>query len=95
MTSSAIREILKLTQQPDVISFAGGLPAPEAFPLEAVKQAAEKVLRENGTEALQYTITEGYPPLRKLLAERASRPGLQITPDNILLTTALSKGWIY
>ncbi len=92
MTSSAIREILKLTQQPDVISFAGGLPAPEAFPLEAVKQAAEKVLRENGTEALQYTITEGYPPLRKLLAERASRPGLQITPDNILLTTGSQQG---
>lgn len=87
MTSSAIREILKLTQQPDIISFAGGLPAPEVFPVEDIERAAAKVLKENGTEALQYGLTEGYTPLRELLARRASRPGFEVDPSNVLITS--------
>jgi hypothetical protein len=58
VTSSAIRELLKLTEQPDVISFAGGLPAPEVFPLRAIEEAAHRVLEEQGSRALQYSTTE-------------------------------------
>src|SRR5262245_3533256 len=65
MTSSAIRELLKVTEQPDVISFAGGLPAPEAFPIEEVAEAARRILRDAGPRALQYGATEGYRPLRE------------------------------
>ena len=65
---SAIRELLSVTAQPEMISFAGGIPAPEAFPLEAAAVAAEKVFREQGRAALQYGPTEGYARLR----ERAS-----------------------
>ena len=60
MGSSAIRELLKLTQQPDLISFAGGLPAPELFPIEEMKAACDVVLSEAGPQALQYSTTEGY-----------------------------------
>ena len=63
--SSAIREMLKFTSQPDVISFAGGMPAPEVFPIEKIKEACDIVLTEMGNNALQYSTTEGYPPLRK------------------------------
>jgi 2-aminoadipate transaminase len=87
MTSSAIREILKLTQQPEVISFAGGLPAPEAFPVEDIERAASTVLKKYGTEALQYGLTEGYVPLRELLAARATRPGFKVSLDNVLITS--------
>jgi 2-aminoadipate transaminase len=62
MTSSAIRELLKLTAQPDIISFAGGLPAPDVFPVEEVRAAVDAVLTRNGRQALQYSTTEGYPP---------------------------------
>ncbi|MCB0236961.1 MAG: aminotransferase, partial [Anaerolineae bacterium] len=64
MGSSIIRELLKLTEQADVISFAGGLPAPEVFPTEAFQAASDKVLREMAPKALQYSTTEGYLPLR-------------------------------
>lgn len=87
MTSSAIREILKLTQQPDIISFAGGLPAPEVFPVEDIERAAVKVLQKYGSEALQYGLTEGYTPLRELLALRASRPGFEVDANNVLITS--------
>lgn len=62
MTSSIIRELLKYTQQPDVISFAGGMPAPEAFPIREVREACNYILKEMGPQALQYGPTEGYPP---------------------------------
>ena len=62
MKSSFIRELLKVTNHPDVISFGGGFPAGELFPLEETLAACEKVLRENGQKALQYTTTEGYDP---------------------------------
>ena len=70
MKPSTIREILKLTQRSEVISFAGGLPAPHLFPVDELRQAAEKVLTERGAEALQYSTTEGYLPLREWVASR-------------------------
>lgn len=86
MGGSAIRELLKLTAQPDVISFAGGLPAPEVFPVEAFNEASQRVLREHGSTALQYSTTEGYPPLRELIAEMMSEDGFNVDPDQILIT---------
>ena len=87
MKRSTIREILKLTSQPDVISFAGGLPAPEFFPVDRVKQAADLALAEMGQAALQYSTTEGMPELRELIAKRVSTEQLAVSPDNILITT--------
>jgi 2-aminoadipate transaminase len=87
MGSSAIRELLKLTQQPDIISFAGGLPAPELFPLAELQAACQKVLQDQGAQALQYSTTEGYLPLRRWLAERMGRMGLAVTEANILITS--------
>jgi 2-aminoadipate transaminase len=85
--SSAIRELLKLTSQPDVISFAGGMPAPEVFPIEEFKEASEVVLSEMGDRALQYGTTEGYQPLREMIAGNASKYGIQISADNVLITS--------
>ncbi len=87
MASSAIRELLKLTQQPDLISFAGGLPAPEMFPIEKVKAAADTVLTEVGAQALQYSTTEGYNPLRELLVRHMARYGIKVSIDNIVITS--------
>lgn len=92
MKRSTIREILKLTAQPDVISFAGGLPAPEFFPVERVKQAADLALSEMGQAALQYSTSEGMPELRAMIAERLSTNDLTVTPDNILMTTGSQQG---
>jgi 2-aminoadipate transaminase len=92
MESSAIREILKVTQQPDIISFAGGLPAPELFPVERLEGACQKVLREQGQKALQYTITEGYPPLRQFIVEKMARYGIEASSDNVLITTGSQQG---
>ena len=87
MKSSAIRELLKLTEQPDVISFAGGLPAPEVFPVEEFKQACIRVLQEQSSVALQYSTTEGYLPLREMIARNTMRYGIEVTADNILITS--------
>jgi 2-aminoadipate transaminase len=87
MTSSAIRELLKLTEQPDIISFAGGLPAPEVFPLEEFEDAVHRVLAEHGRAALQYSTTEGYKPLRELLCRHMARYGIEVGPDNVLITS--------
>lgn len=87
MGSSIIRELLKLTEQPDIISFAGGLPAPEVFPVEQFKEACNTVLDEFGAQALQYSTTEGYRPLREMIARHTTRFGIDITPDNILITS--------
>lgn len=87
MTASAIREILKITQQPDVISFAGGLPAPELFPLAEVRQAADAVLNRYGPAALQYSTTEGHPPLRAWIAEQAGIPA-----SNVQIVTGSQQG---
>lgn len=86
LTSSAVRDILKLTQGKDMISFAGGLPAEELFPVDAVREAADRVFR-SGPGVLQYGLTEGYTPLREQLCERMSRKGMAVTPDEMLITT--------
>lgn len=90
--ASEIREILKLTQRPEIISFAGGLPAPELFPIEALKTVSVKVLETMGKEALQYSTTEGYDPLRVKIAERMARVGITATKDDILITNGSQQG---
>ncbi|WP_420644151.1 PLP-dependent aminotransferase family protein [Candidatus Leptofilum sp.] len=87
MGSSMIRELLKLTQRPDIISFAGGLPAPEMFPVEAFDAASSRVLQEYGAQALQYSTTEGYLPLRELIVEKMGRYGIEASVDNVLITS--------
>lgn len=87
MKSSAIRELLKVTQMPGVISFAGGMPAPELFPVREIEEACSYILREESKRALQYSTTEGYRPLREYLAESMAKYGIQPSPDNILITT--------
>jgi len=87
LTSSAIREILKVTERPEVISFAGGLPAPGGFPVEVVRAAFDKVLANNGRAALQYGPTEGYAPLRQWVADDLNRAGANVTPDQILIVS--------
>ncbi|MDD2695759.1 MAG: PLP-dependent aminotransferase family protein [Anaerolineales bacterium] len=87
MHSSAIRELLKLTEQPDIISFGGGLPGPEVFPIEEFAAACDRVLHEQGALALQYSTTEGYLPLREQIARHTARYNITITPENILITS--------
>lgn len=91
--SSAIREMLKITEQPDIICFAGGLPAPELFPVEEIKRACIKVLDKSGSMALQYSVTMGYPLLRRAIAERISkRDGIKVTEENIVITGGSQQG---
>lgn len=78
--SSAIREILKVTERPEVISFAGGLPAPSTFPVGEMQAALDRVLQTRGREALQYSTTEGYAPLREWIAARLSTPQAPVSP---------------
>ena len=87
MKASAIRELLKITENPEIISFAGGLPAPEIFPSEEIREACNRVLKDQSALALQYGATEGYLPLREMIARHASRSGVQIRPNNILITS--------
>jgi 2-aminoadipate transaminase len=87
MKKSSIREILKLTQKPDMISFAGGLPSPDSFPIDDIMKVTAEVLAEEGKAALQYGTTEGNLKLRTLLAERHLKDGLNVTPGNIAITT--------
>ncbi len=90
---SFIREILKVTEQPDVISFAGGLPNPELFPVQEFSEAASKVFQEEGKSALQYATTEGFLPLRECISERyANKAGLKIDPDEILIVNGSQQG---
>lgn len=85
--SSAIRELLKLTQNPEVISFAGGLPASDLFPIERFKEACRRVLEQKAALALQYGETEGYTPLREMIARHISRYGIKAQTENILITS--------
>ena len=87
ITSSAIRDLLKVTQKPGMISFAGGLPAPDVFPTERFQEACHKVLSEEAALALQYGETEGYRPLRELLAENMARYGIKAKAENVLITS--------
>ena len=90
---SYIREILKVTQDPQIISFAGGLPSPDHFPVEAFSRAARDELAQSGPQALQYSTTEGHPPLRQFISGRyKTRWGLDIPPEQILITTGSQQG---
>jgi len=89
---SFLREILKVTTQPDIISFAGGLPNPSSFPIDAIKEAAMKVLDTDGTSALQYAPSEGYLPLREWIASRYRKKGLQVSANEILVTNGSQQG---
>jgi 2-aminoadipate transaminase len=85
--SSVIREILKVTANPQVISFAGGLPAPESFPVAQMKAAFDKVLATDAQAALQYSTTDGYAPLREWVANRMSTNGATITADQVIIVS--------
>src|SRR5450755_861698 len=87
ITSSAIRELLKITQKPGMISFAGGLPAPDVFPTQRFEEACHKVLTQQAASALQYGATEGYEPLRELLANNMARYVIKAKPANVLITS--------
>ena len=92
MNPSVIREILKLTERPGVISFAGGLPSSQTFPVEAMREACDRVLRDTPHAALQYAASEGYEPLRQWVAADLHRQGLQVEPTQVLVTTGSQQG---
>jgi len=87
ITSSAIRDLLKVTQRPGMISFAGGLPAPDVFPAQRFEEACHKVLTQQAASALQYGATEGYQPLRELIANNMARYGIKARVENVLMTS--------
>jgi 2-aminoadipate transaminase len=87
ITSSAIRDLLKVTQRPGMISFGGGLPAPDLFPVQRFEEACHKVLSQSSASALQYGQTEGYSPLRQFVADNIARHGIKTKPDNVLITS--------
>ena len=90
--ASEIRELLKLTQRPGIISFAGGLPAPELFPIEELIAVGKEVLETQATQALQYGPTEGYLPLREAITERMKKIHVDLNADNILITSGSQQG---
>jgi 2-aminoadipate transaminase len=85
--SSAIRELLKITEKPGMISFAGGLPSPDAFPIQRFEEACHKVLAHKAARALQYSATEGYEPLRELIANNIARYGIEARVENVMITS--------
>jgi 2-aminoadipate transaminase len=89
---SFVREILKVTEDREVISFAGGLPNPRCFPVQEIAAAAEKVLNECGEAALQYATSEGYLPLRQMIARRYAEQGVLVSPSEILITNGSQQG---
>ncbi len=88
MQSSVVRELLKLTETPEIISFAGGMPAPGLFPTEEFAEATRRVLTNSGKQALQYSPTEGCGKLRQWIAAHTARYGIVVRPENILITSA-------
>ncbi len=89
---SAIRDLLKITRQPDIISFGGGLPSPETFPITEMAEISSQLLREKGTVALQYGPTEGEPALREEIAKWMAREKPTVNPENILVTSGSQQG---
>lgn len=89
MKGSAIRELLNITSDPEIISFGGGLPAPDVFPIEQIRKASNSLFDNEklARTALQYGSTEGYKPLREMIATLTRRYGINIQPNNILITT--------
>lgn len=92
LQSSVIREILKITERAEVISFAGGLPAPATFPVDEMRAAFDRVLIERGREALQYSTTEGYAPLREWVAARVGTDAAPVSPDNVMIVSGSQQG---
>src|SRR5689334_23124657 len=92
MNPSIIREILKVTEQPGVLSLAGGLPSPDTFPIAAMREATAKVLADTPREALQYAASEGFGPLREWVAETLGKQGQKIASKQILITTGSQQG---
>ncbi len=91
--TSFIREILKVTDNPEVISFAGGLPSPELFPVTEIAEVAARLFKDHGAAALQYSTTEGFLPLREWICERyKNRFGISVSPEEILITTGSQQG---
>lgn len=87
MRASEIRELLKVTEHPEVISFAGGMPSPDSFPVSAIKKMVVKVLEKHGKQALQYGTTEGLESLREALAKRMKKFGIKCNKDEILIAS--------
>jgi len=87
MKSSAIRELLKFAEKPEIISFAGGMPAPELFPKEKLLEACRKALLEDSKISLQYGSSEGYEPLREMISRHTARYGIDVGIDNIMITS--------
>jgi 2-aminoadipate transaminase len=93
LKASEIRELLKLTEMPEIISFAGGLPAKELFPIEKIKEIMQEVMDKDGAAALQYGPTEGYRPLREIVAtQRMSTSHMNLTADDVIITTGSQQG---
>ncbi|MDT9000068.1 PLP-dependent aminotransferase family protein [Paucibacter sp. APW11] len=92
MNPSIIREILKVTEKPGILSMAGGLPSADTFPVDALKAACDKVLSENAKEALQYAASEGFAPLREWVAARVKALGMDVSPDQVLITSGSQQG---
>lgn len=92
LQSSVIREILKITERAEVISFAGGLPAPATFPVDEMRAAFDRVLVERGREALQYSTTEGYAPLREWVAARVGTDAAPVSPDDVMIVSGSQQG---
>jgi 2-aminoadipate transaminase len=92
MNPSVIREILKVTERPGIISFAGGLPSPDTFPIDAMREASERVLSLDGRAALQYAASEGLPQLREWVAQDLKKQGMHVSPDQVLITTGSQQG---
>jgi len=92
MNPSIVREILKVTERPGIISLAGGLPSPDTFPIEAMQEASRRVLADTPHEALQYAASEGYAPLREWVAQDLGASGMRVDPSQVLITTGSQQG---
>jgi 2-aminoadipate transaminase len=92
MNPSLIREILKVTEQPGIISLAGGLPSPDSFPVQAMREATQRVLRDQPHAALQYAASEGFGPLREWVATELAAQGLTVDASQVLVTTGSQQG---
>ncbi len=92
LTASEIRELLKLTQKPEIISFAGGLPNPKSYDVKRIKECVDYVMDHEAEKALQYGTTEGYTKLREYLADWMTGRGYDSSPDNFLITSGSQQG---
>ncbi|MBO9687668.1 MAG: PLP-dependent aminotransferase family protein [Mitsuaria chitosanitabida] len=92
MNPSIIREILKVTEKPGILSMAGGLPSADTFPVDAIKAACDRVLTNNAKEALQYASSEGFAPLREWVVAKVASLGIKAHPDQVLITSGSQQG---